>query len=83
MPKIDDGRRRRPWSAFCHSATRPSEVESDRARERSRRDVVGAAECREEVIEHVRIGYIHDFEPSAPFVPFTVEEVIVADRNVE
>ena len=53
------------------------------AGERTWRDVMRSGESGEEVIERVLVGDIDGSEPEAPLVPFTVEEVVYAERDVE
>src|SRR6202161_601953 len=44
---------------------------------------VRAAECGEEVVQSVFVGKVHDGEAEAPLVAIAVEEVVVADGQVE
>lgn len=59
------------------------EVETDFRRQRAWRYVVRAAEGGKEVVERVFVGDVDGGKLRAPFEAFAVEEVVVADRDVE
>ena len=59
------------------------EVEADLAGYGTRRDVVRAAEGREEVVEHVIVRQVDYGEAHTPFVPIAVEQIVVADGEVK
>jgi hypothetical protein len=48
-------------------------MKADRASHGTGRDVVGPAECRDEIVESVLVSHINDLEASAPFIPVGVE----------
>src|SRR5580704_13875512 len=46
-------------------------------------DEVRAAERREEVVQRFLVGQVHDREAQAPLVAVAIEQIVVADRQVE
>ena len=71
---------RRPRPVALPFRASPLEVETDFSRDRPRRDVVRAAERREEVVEGVVVGQVDHGHAGAPFVAVAAEEVVVSDR---
>ena len=61
----------------------PLKVKPDLSRQRSRCDVVRAAEGGKEVVKGIFVGQIDGGELSAPFVSVAVKQIIVSDRKVE
>ena len=51
--------------------------------QRSRRDVVRAAEGRQEVVKCVLVRQIYSRYVKTPLVSITLEEVVFSDRGVE
>jgi len=49
----------------------------------ARRNIVSAAECREEVVERFLVGQIDNRKAQAPLVVVPVKQVVVADGEVE
>ena len=61
----------------------PLEVEPKFRRQRSRRHVVRPAEGGEEVVECILVRQVDDGELRAPFVFVAVEQVVMADGEIE
>ena len=55
-------------------------MEADGSCERSGRYVVRAAECRQKIVEHVRVRQIDNLQASAPAVLIAMEQVVLTDR---
>ncbi len=66
--------------ASCQAAL---EVKADLRRQRPRRDVMRAAERREKVVQRVLVAEVDRGETSAPLVAIAVEQIVVADGEVE
>lgn len=58
-------------------------MEAKRGGNRSRRNVVGSAEGREEIVKRFLISQVDNRHASAPFVFVAVKNVVVADGGVE
>src|SRR5277367_14242 len=58
-------------------------VEAYLSRQGARCDVVRAAEGGEEVIESVLVGDVDACEAEAPFVFIAIEEIVLADGEIE
>ena len=56
-------------------------MESDFRRERTRRDIVRAAERGKEVIERKVVRQVDDRQSRTHFVLFLMEQVVMADRQ--
>src|SRR5499427_4679004 len=61
----------------------PSEVETDFPCQRSRRQVMRAAERRQKVVKRVRVRDIDRGELQAHFVFVALENIVIANRQVE
>lgn len=61
----------------------PSKMESKFGCQGARRYIVRAAEGGEEVVQSVFVGQIDNRELRAPLVSFAVEQVIVAQGEIE
>ena len=59
------------------------EMEAELGRQRTRRDVVRAAEGGEEVVERVLVGDVDGSQLETHFVLIAAEEVVMPDGNVE
>src|ERR1700759_1370977 len=66
-------------SLFC----RLLEVERDLCSRSPRRHVVRSAECRQKVIEHVVVGDVDGGQGQVHLVTFLMEDVVLADREIE
>lgn len=60
-----------------------SEVKTDLSRDGSRRDIVSAAEGRQEVIERIVVGQVDKSNPGTPPVSVALEEVVNAHGHIE
>ena len=58
-------------------------MEADFARDGARRYVVRAAEGGKEIIERLLVGHVDDRHASAPLVAIRVEQVVVAQAEIE
>lgn len=58
-------------------------MQPDRSCQRTRRDVVRAAERREKVVERVFVRDVNRRQLQADFVSIPVEEVVMADSEIE
>jgi len=58
-------------------------VEPDLRCQRTRGDIVRAAEGRKEVVERIVVRQVDDGQLCTPFVPVAVEQVVMAHGHVE
>ncbi len=58
-------------------------METNRRRDSARCDIVRSAEGGQEIVEGVFVGQIHYRQTRAPFIPVAVENVVMADRDIE
>ena len=58
-------------------------VETDLPSERTRCDIVCPAEGRKEVVKRIFVGQINRRQARAQFVLVAVEQVVMADRDIE
>ena len=68
----------------CPSVKRfPLEMECDHSCQRARRDIVRAAERREEVIQRIVVSQIDNRDLTADFVLVAVKQVVMSESEVE
>ena len=72
-----------PWRLLYTSGIWRLEVEAELYGFGARGDEVRAAEGGEEVVESVFVGQVDDGEAEAPLVAVAIEQVVVADGQIE
>src|SRR6202035_4489652 len=65
---------------FCDTLLK---VEPNLSGQRAGRDIVGAAERGEEVVQRIFVRQVNDSELSTPLVPVSVKHVVMAHRQVK
>src|ERR1039458_9051821 len=58
-------------------------VERDRRRHRARRNIVGAAEGREEIVQRRPVGHVNHRQAQANLLAVALEKIVVAYRDIE